>query len=194
MVKFTLLNIDKAKYFKYKKFYDLRGLRRNLNRDLDFTVDSKQIINPFTIIPEKVYSNFSRDLYVRNQIVFPLTIPVHYKKVYMPKDYFRSVKETPSEPNFAVFTGNQLLYSISLFRDYSLDELIQMFVQLSKKPQADQLNLQNNELLTEAVDHLVKIHTTLRIDQMCEIFHSLYRLGFKRDILEPFKKDLIYKY
>lgn len=50
-----MLRIDKPKYFKLKKFYDFRGLTQNLNRDLDYTIKAKEILNPHTIIPETLY-------------------------------------------------------------------------------------------------------------------------------------------
>lgn len=147
MVKFTKLPIDHKKYFKLKKFHDTRMLSQNPNKDLSFKVPGKEIINPFTVIPQSVYHEFHRDTYVRNKISFPITIPIHYRHVYLPKDYMREVKETPKGINLAIHSGNQLLYSLSKFEDYSIEEISEMLYQMSLKPKAGELNLEENPLL-----------------------------------------------
>lgn len=88
-----MLRIDRSKYFKLKKFYDFRGLTQNLNRDLDYSINAKEIMNPNTIIPNTLYNKFYKDSYVRNKILFPITIPIYYRHVYLPKDYLRTIKE-----------------------------------------------------------------------------------------------------
>jgi hypothetical protein len=71
------------------------------------------MINPFTVMPNLLYNDFYREKYVRNKISFPITIPVHFWKIYHPNKFYRSIKVHPTTPNYAVYTGNEILLSLS---------------------------------------------------------------------------------
>ncbi len=88
------------------KLYDLRALKQNPNRDLKFEVPAKEVVSPFTIIPKSLYEDFNRESFVWNKISFPITIPVHYRKIYNPNKFYWSLKVYPKDPNYAIYTGN----------------------------------------------------------------------------------------
>jgi len=56
----------------------------------------------------------------------------------------RSVKELPKNRNFALYTGNQILLSLKNYKDYTDQELLEMFKQLCHKTNAENLNLEHN--------------------------------------------------
>jgi hypothetical protein len=81
-------NLYKKEYLHPIKLYDLRALKQNPNRDLSFKVPGKEIANPNTIIPESLYNDFNRKDFFRNKISFPITIPVHYRRIYHPNKFY----------------------------------------------------------------------------------------------------------
>lgn len=90
----------------------------------------------------------------------------------------RSQKETPTSVNFAVHSGNKLLYSLSLYQDYSTEEIVEMINQLTLKPNANKLDLENNVLIHDVCQYIQKNISTYSLKHLVTLFYSFHKLNF----------------
>ncbi len=84
--------LEKAKYFKKVQKTNIKVFQRQLNKDLNFEITGKDVITPWTIIPDKLYRDFHRSTYKRHTMKFPMNVPVYYRHFYRPREYLRYLR------------------------------------------------------------------------------------------------------
>lgn len=168
---------------KYLQKVNLNVLRKNPNTDLSFKMSKMERSSPFTIIPEKIYTDFNRKSFKRHTLLFPINIPVYYRRITSPKEYFRHIREQPLIANYAHLTGNQLLITLLRFSELDSQELSEIFFHLSVNQESKNLDLENNKIVKEATEHIISTMDGWTIEPLTKTVFSMFILGFKNEAL-----------
>jgi hypothetical protein len=173
------LRLNPRTKIKLMQRTNLKIFKRESNEGMNFKLTRIDRNNPFTIIPQKIFNDFERKSFKRHTIKFPIKIPTWYLPIYAPREVERRIKELPKHVNYAHLTGNQLLLTLLRYDELSAEELSEMFLSLSRKPESKDLNLEQNDLVKPTIDHFLRTVDGWTMDHVNKTIWAMYEMGFK---------------
>lgn len=173
------LRLNPRTSMKYMQRTNLKIFKRESNEGINFKLTRIDRNNPFTIIPQKIYTDFNRKSFKRHTIKFPIKIPIWYQPIYAPREVERTIRELPKHVNYAHLTGNQLLLTLLRYDELNQEEFSEVFFNLVRKPESKNLNLEENELVKPAIEHFLRTVDGWTVDYATKTIWAFYELGFK---------------
>ena len=173
------LRLNPRTKIKYLQRTNLNIFRRESNEGMNFKLTRLDRNNPFTIIPQKIYTDFNRKAFKRHTIKFPIKIPIWYLPIYAPREVERTIKELPKHVNYAHLTGNQLLLTLLRYDELNQEELSEVFFNLARKAESKHLNLEDNDLVKPAVEQFLRTVDGWTMDHTMRLIWAFYEMGFK---------------
>lgn len=161
----------------------LNILTENRNADFKFKVAPKEHNTPHTIMPEKIYTDFNRETYKRHTLKFPIYLPITFRPILTRKDPSKYARVKPSVPNYAVYTGNEILLSMKDFSTFTNDELLELVYQLSLKKGAGQLNLEVHEYVAPVLEVFRKRLPQMKMQDIIKFVKAAKGLALKSEEL-----------
>lgn len=173
-----------ARHVKLNIFKD------NANSNFKFYIPLKERNTPKTVLPEKIYNDFNRESYKRHNIKFPIYIPNSFRPVLTRKDPSKYTRVKPSEINYAIYTGNEILLSLKDFNSYTKDENLEALYQLSKKPKASELDLENHEYVAPVIQSFRKHLSQMTMKHLIKFIRVAKGLNLKSEELWEKVKEI----